>query len=473
MSRTSHRFPVSPFCSPATQVALAGLLVLTAAACGSGDPDNSAPENTTDSLGTTTAPSSSTTPTTPNPSGITPQPVDPTPPPVDPAASQTSTPPVVPPPTGSVTPMPTSAQPQPNTTAPAQPSTEPDSSSMSPGNEDSTPGTDTSEPTSPPGVEVGFHTKDGSLLDVNGNEFLMRGVNYPYAWYKDSQDTQQRFQEIAATGANAVRVVMATGQQWTRTSGAEVTNIINWAKANKLVAMLEVHDATGYGDNTAPHPDHVLEYWLSSDVLAALAGQEAYVLVNIANEAFGNDASDQWQAFHEMAVAELRAGGLRHTLIVDAPFWGQDWTNCMRDGHTDPQNGGYDFACDAQAVFDADPDRNTMFSTHMYDVYGSSDIVRAYFDRFLGKGLPFLIGEFAADHGAGADKNVDEASIMELSAQHGIGYLGWSWSGNGEGLESLDITSAFTPSSLTTWGDRLINGDNGLAQTAVTCTCFD
>lgn len=470
MSRLSHRFAVSVFNAPTTGLCLASALLVTAAGCGSGDPDASAPMITTDPLATTAAPPADTAPNTTDPSGIQPQPALPALPPVTPPAPQPVTPPVTPPSSGSVTPLPTTAQS--TATAPAAPSTEPAETS-DPAPEPTSSEPNSSDPGTPPAEGVGFHTEGGRLLDVNGNEFLMRGVNYPYAWYKDSQNTQQMFQDIAAAGANAVRVVMATGEQWTRTSGAEVANIITWAKANKLVAMLEVHDATGYGDNTAPHPDHVLEYWLSNDVLTALEGQEAYVLINIANEAFGNDASDQWQSFHEMAVANLRAGGIKHTLVVDAPFWGQDWTNCMRDGQTDPQRTELRFSCDAAAVYQADPDRNTMFSTHMYDVYGTSDVVRAYFDRFLSKGLPFVIGEFAADHGVGADKNVDEASIMALSAQHGIGYLGWSWSGNSAGLESLDMTNAFNPSSLTTWGDRLINGEDGLEQTGVTCTCFD
>lgn len=373
-------------------------------------------------------------------------------------------------PTTPINPLPTTpTDPEPSTSPVDQ--TEPSGSS---------PDTDTSAP--PSSEHVGFHIDGSRLLDVNGNEFIMRGVNYPYAWYKSSQDTEQRFKDIAATGANTVRVVMATnqrvdaqGQRWPLTTAAEVRNIIAWAKANKLVAMLEVHDSTGYdagkGASTdqIPHPEHVIDYWLQSDILAELKGQEAYVLINIANEPFGNEASDEWQPFHEMAVAELREGGIQHTLIVDAPFWGQDWTDCMRDGRVDTMQ--YSFPCDAQVVFNADPHRNTMFATHMYDVYGTADVVRAYFDRFLSKEVPFLIGEFAADHGAG--KNVDEATIMTLAGQHGIGYLGWSWSGNGSGLESLDITNQFNPDNLTTWGDRLINGDEGIKQTSVVCSCFD
>lgn len=329
-----------------------------------------------------------------------------------------------------------------------------------------------SAPTQPPRHADGFYTENGVLYDVNGNEFVMRGVNYPYTWFNTQHDTQQQFKDMASAGANSVRVVMATGDQWTRTSGSEISSIIAAAKANKLVTMLEVHDATGYGESqAAPHPETMLSYWKSSEILNAIQGQEAYVLVNIANEAFGNNTSDEWQSFYTMAVAELRESGIKNTLVVDAPHWGQDWANCMRDGQTDQQRTQDRYSCDATAVFEADPDHNTIFSVHMYQEYGTAERVQAYFDRFLAKGLPFVVGEFAADHGSSGD--VDEDTILALSEQHGIGYLGWSWSGNGDGLESLDMTNQFNAGSLTTWGNRLINGENGLKQTSTACSCFD
>ncbi len=314
--------------------------------------------------------------------------------------------------------------------------------------------------------------QDGKLYDVNGVEFIMRGVNYPYAWYKDSQDTQQMFADIASTGANVVRVVLSSGDHpegWQRNAGSEVTSIINWAKANKLIAMLEVHDATGYGDADAGvHPNAALDYWTSNDIATAIKGQEAFVLLNIANESFGNDKSQEWEEFYEAAVGELRAAELHHTLIVDAPFWGQDWGNCMRDGTT---SNPREMTCKSDLIFQADPDANTVFSAHMYDVYGMASVVTDYFDKFLMHGVPFIVGEFAADHGTSGD--VDEATIMRLSEERKIGYIGWSWSGNSGNLSSLDITTNFNLSSLTTWGETLINGANGLKETGVPCTCFD
>ena len=283
-------------------------------------------------------------------------------------------------------------------------------------------------------------------------------MNDPYTWFQSG--TEGRYSDIASLGSNAVRVVLSTGGQWARVDGPAVASIISWLKANQLVGVLEVHDSTGYGESAgAVHPDDAVSYWLSSDIRSAIDGQEGYVLINIANEPFGNTETDQWQSFHVGAVQSLRAAGLGHALVVDAPNWGQDWTNTMRDG------------AGAQAIYDADPDNNVVFSVHMYDVYDTSATVQAYFNNFLEKGLPLLVGEFAADHGPGTD--VDEGTIMAQAESRGVGYLGWSWSGNAGDLSSLDITNNFNAESLTTWGTRLIQGNDGIVSSAETCTCFD
>lgn len=308
------------------------------------------------------------------------------------------------------------------------------------------------------GQAEGFHISGGRLYDINCNEFIIRGVNEPYTWFQNG--AQNRYADIASLGSNAVRVVLSTGGQWGRVDGSTVSSIISWLKTNQLVGVLEVHDSTGYGESAgAVHPDDAVDYWLSSDIRSAIDGQEGFVLINIANEPFGNTETNQWQSFHVGAVQSLRSAGLSHTLIVDAPNWGQDWSNTMRDG------GG------AQAIFNADPDGNVMFSVHMYDVYDSSSVVEAYFNTFLAKGLPLLVGEFAADHGAG--NNVDEDTIMAQAASRGVGYLGWSWSGNSSDLTSLDMTNDFNVNSLTTWGTRIIHGSNGIVTSSETCTCFD
>ena len=87
---------------------------------------------------------------------------------------------------------------------------------------------------------------------------------------------------------------------------------------------------------------------------------------------------------------------------------------------------------------------------------------------FANAGLPLVIGEFGADH---QGQPVDEGTIMSQAQQRGIGYLGWSWSGNGSCCTSLDVVSNFG-TSLTSWGNILVNGNNGVRQTAVMASVY-
>ncbi|WP_341939022.1 glycoside hydrolase family 5 protein [Marinimicrobium sp. C2-29] len=311
----------------------------------------------------------------------------------------------------------------------------------------------------------GFQVQGDTLYDNTGVPFVMRGVNYPYAWFRSSYNTEQQFADIASTGANTVRVVLANGEQWNRVSGDEVENIIGWAKQHQLVTMLEVHDATGWSEkDSAANPQTAVDYWLSEDVTAAITGEEAYVLINIANEPLGNNRTDEWVPFHTGAIEALREGGLTHTLVVDAPNWGQDWKNVMRDGDG------------ALTIFNADDQRNVVFSVHMYDVYGDAAEVDDYFQSFSSKSVPLIVGEFAADHGAGNE--VAEEAILAGAEAYGFGYLGWSWSGNTDGgedgtdLSSLDIVENFNVDTLSSWGETLIDSENGIRATSETCQCF-
>ena len=71
----------------------------------------------------------------------------------------------------------------------------------------------------------------------------MRGVNVPHAWF--TSQTAVSLSAIADKGANTVRVVLSDGDKYARTSASEFQNIIDLCKANKLICVAEVHDATG------------------------------------------------------------------------------------------------------------------------------------------------------------------------------------------------------------------------------------
>ncbi|MFE8006338.1 cellulase family glycosylhydrolase [Streptomyces sp. NPDC057418] len=297
---------------------------------------------------------------------------------------------------------------------------------------------------------TGLHISDGRLLEGNGNDFVMRGVNHAHTWYPGET---QSLADIKATGANTVRVVLSDGHRWTRNGPAEVAGIVGQCKANRLICVLEVHDTTGYGEDAAAGTlDHAADYWIS--LRDVLTGEENYVVINIGNEPWGNTDPAGWTAPTTAAVQKLRAAGFEHTIMVDAPNWGQDWQGVMR--------------ANAQAVYDADTTGNLIFSIHMYSVYNTAAKVTEYLNSFVDAGLPLLIGEF----GGPADQwgDPDEDTMMAVAEQLGLGYLAWSWSGNTDPV--LDLTIDFDPSRLSSWGERIFHGVNGIAQTSREATVY-
>ncbi|KAF4406944.1 cellulase family glycosylhydrolase [Streptomyces lycii] len=293
---------------------------------------------------------------------------------------------------------------------------------------------------------TGIKVSNGRVVEAGGSDFVMRGVNAAHAWYPG--ETSSSLAAIKAKGANTVRVVLASGQRWSQTSASEVSDIVGRCKQNRLICVLEVHDTTGYGEEGgAATLDQAVNYW--TGVKSALDGQENYVVINIGNEPYGNNNYSAWTSATSNAVAKMRNAGFDHALMVDAPNWGQDWSGTMRDN--------------AASVFASDPDRNTIFSIHMYGVYDTASEVQSYLNHFVNSGLPLVIGEFGDNH---SDGNPDENAIMATAQSLGIGYIGWSWSGNGSGVEYLDMVSGFNPDSLTSWGNRFFNGSNGVASTS-------
>jgi mannan endo-1,4-beta-mannosidase len=302
-----------------------------------------------------------------------------------------------------------------------------------------------------PGTEAtGLHISNGRLVEGNGNDFVMRGVNHAHTWYTGET---QSWADVKALGANTVRVVLSNGHRWTRNSAADVAAVIERCKANRLICVLEVHDTTGYGEEAAAGTlDQAADYWISlKDVLA---GQENYVIVNIGNEPWGNTNPAGWTDPTVAAVKKLRAAGFEHTIMVDAPNWGQDWQGVMR--------------ANARTVYDADPTGNLIFSIHMYSVFDTAQEITDYLNAFVAGKLPILIGEF----GGPADQwgDPDENTMLAEAERLDLGYLAWSWSGNTDPI--LDLAIDFDPNRLSSWGQRIFHGVNGIAQTSKEATIF-
>jgi mannan endo-1,4-beta-mannosidase len=296
----------------------------------------------------------------------------------------------------------------------------------------------------------GFRVQGRNLVDANGNVFVMRGSTHPEVWY-ESQNNAIR--DMSNLGANTVRVVLGSGHRgWGTSTQAEVAAVVAECKQYKVVCVLELHDTTGYGDQAgAATLAQAVQYWNS--VKGALVGQERYVLINIGNEPLGNNSASQWTSATSSAIQGMRSNGFTHTLVVDAPNWGQDWSNTMRNN--------------APQVFNADSQRNTVFSVHMYEVYTSGSTVTSYFNAFQQMNLPLIVGEYGNVH---AGQSVAWQTIQSEAQARGIGWIAWSWSGDGVGLDQV---SNFNPSQMTQWGQQVFNSQYGIRNTAKRASVYE
>ena len=111
-------------------------------------------------------------------------------------------------------------------------------------------------------LATGLHISDGRLLEGNGNDFIMRGVNHAHTWYPGET---QSLADIKALGANTVRVVLSDGHRWSENSPADVAAVVAQCKANRLICVLEVHDTTGYGEDAAAGTLDHATYWVRTN----------------------------------------------------------------------------------------------------------------------------------------------------------------------------------------------------------------
>ncbi|UWZ35396.1 cellulase family glycosylhydrolase [Dactylosporangium roseum] len=298
---------------------------------------------------------------------------------------------------------------------------------------------------------VGIHVRDGRVVEANGSDLVLRGVNHDFMWWPNRNDV---FAGIKTAGANAVRVPLGIGHQWRLAKKEEVANLVGLCAKNRLICVMDAHDTTGFGqDKKAATMAQAVRFWL--DMRDVLVGHEDHIIVNLANEPFGNGTTMPWVQQTSDAIRSLRAAGLKHALMIDGPGWGQDESFVMRDN--------------AERVVAADPLGNTLFDIHMYGMFNNAGKVNSYLSSFTQRRLPIVIGEFSGEHQWG---DPDEDAIMAYAEARELGYFGWSWSGNDAQYSYLDLVKNFDANSRTAWGQRFINGPNGLTTDTREATVF-
>ena len=297
----------------------------------------------------------------------------------------------------------------------------------------------------------GFHVSGTKILDANGNEFVMRGINHAHVWWQSETDTALK--AIANTGANCVRLVFTTGKhsqykpgEWdnAETSASELESVINKSISNGLVPIVEVHDATGVNDFNALQD--CANYWMKSDVKNVLKKYEGKVILNIANEWQGDHSGSSWADGYKKVIPQLRNAGINNLIMVDSAGWGQssEAMNYCKD------------------VFNSDVNKNTVFSVHMYSCYYNDSKVTEVIDNVLSQNVPIVIGEFGHEH---SGVKVAYKKILSYCKEKNVGYIAWSWKGNGGSDANLDMSNDWAGNNLTSWGKEVVNSFKGGSST--------
>jgi mannan endo-1,4-beta-mannosidase len=310
---------------------------------------------------------------------------------------------------------------------------------------------------------TGFFVLNGQLYDPSGNPFRMRGVNRVH-WDSDSAAG------IALAGANTVRTFI----DFTQPAASNVNRIQTQNIDYKEVPVV-TYAGTGQGETvTSCNEDPAtlnaaVSAWTSQ--ASEWINLNNYMIINLANE-WGPSNSTTWRDSYISAVSQLRSAGYTGPIMIDSGGCGQDIQDLTQY---------------AAAVFNSDPEKNVIFSLHLY--YNASQALSENWLQQLASlsqssGMLFVLGEFGPGQNIGPSPTmVTPGQLISAAETAGIGWLAWAWDDNDlAGGASDDYWFSMTsqgpgvytqPSDLTPYGqDVVLNPTYGIKALATPASIF-
>lgn len=319
----------------------------------------------------------------------------------------------------------------------------------------------------------GFFVVDGQIYDPNGLPTRLVGFNHTHAW-GDQQGNFNAVAEFPKTGANVVRVVFTPGLG--ADTPAERRAVVEEYLAHGIVPMVEDHRTT-CNDDPARLAAAVDE-WLHPDNVAWLQQYEDRIILNIANEWMLGFDDNKWEQNYRTAIQRLRAAGLHHMLVVDAGG------ACGQNPRSIRNRGA--------ALLEADPERNVVFSVHMYGYWRTDEAtdvgrwndagtqspwnIRDELSAIQALGLGIIVGELGWE--GSSQVNYRTRPALQTLKDLDIGMLAWSWNWNSDpALDFMATNQGYTFNSDSDLSDGgrlfILDPEVGIRATAVPTTAFD
>lgn len=297
---------------------------------------------------------------------------------------------------------------------------------------------------------VGFFVgTDKKLYDANGVEFRIRGINRVHY---DSQALQPI---IDGSYANTMRMVTYVNSLPNNTPESYNIAIFQKTIDGGIIPMPGIWWSS-VGEVTGSHDPATLaaavDDWIAvKDYYKPI---ERWTIINIANEWSGGWT--EWKTEYKKAISRMRAAGYLNTLVIDAGA-------ATLPGLVDS----------AFEVFESDPQRNCIFSIHIYGdaTLATIDNNLAYLARI---GAPCIVGEFGpwpcASNNPGGQTDLTPTALITAAIAHGHGWLAWSWDDMGQPYHMVDDAATV---SLNAYGEEVVNKEpTGLKYSAKKATVF-
>lgn len=296
-----------------------------------------------------------------------------------------------------------------------------------------------------------FHTHQGQILSPQGSAFIARGVNLQYG--DNPTAALPAMAAISSVNANIVRLQLRK-----TTTAVQLRAALDEAVRLKLPVMVFYWESyITCGEDAAVLKADVQALWLKrwAGVLSDPKYQP-YLMLNIANE-WGTSKADyaSYLATYTDLIKAMRAKGYRTPLVIDAADCGAN-TESFLNGR-------------GQTLVAADPLHNLIASVHAYhDVWNSHTKIDQNIDDLIGTGIPFLLGEFGDTELDLPNDAVDHNYLMQTAKAKSVGWIVWSWKGNGKETRMLDLSDSYGEAKLTRRGQQIVNGPYGLQATGQT-----
>jgi mannan endo-1,4-beta-mannosidase len=261
---------------------------------------------------------------------------------------------------------------------------------------------------------------------------------------------------------------------WYESSGAPAyMSLAQSYAAQKVVPILTMPlfpNGTGSSGNTsATELMAGVGWWVAN--AATFTAIDKYLMINIANE-WGPSNSPVWRDAYVNAIASMRAAGYLGPLVIDAGGWGQNIDDLLNY---------------STAVFNSDPQKNVIFSLHIYGAIPTVNVapdLTQLAALSASAGMVFIVGEFGPGRNIGPTPTLTTpGQVITAAEASGIGWIGWAWDDNNlPGGAANDSSFSMTktgpgiytqPSDLTTFGqDVVLSPIYGLQALAKRATIF-